>query len=65
MAFKTGRGVLYQLPIRNPADTAGPVKPLIAKPARGPAVSGIGNYKCLVAMGGNPGLVADPGTRER
>ena len=56
MAFKSGRRILGQFPIRNAANTAGPPEPLISKPTSRSAVSGVGNQKCFVAVSGDPGL---------
>ena len=59
MAFKLGGRILSYFPIGNTANTADPVKPFITKPARRPAVPGIGDQKRLVAVGCNPGLITN------
>ena len=58
MALEMGGRILGQLPVGNTANTAGPFEPLVSKPAGCPAVSGIGDYKGLVAVGRNRGLIA-------
>jgi hypothetical protein len=57
MALEVGGRIFFELPLGNTADTARPLEPLVSKPAGCPAVSGIGNYEGLVAMGRNPGLI--------
>ncbi len=57
MALEVGGRIFSQFPVGNTANTAGPFEPLISKPAGCPAVSGIGDQKGLVTMGGNPGLI--------
>ena len=59
MALEVGGRIFGQFPLGNTADTAGPFEPLISKPAGRPTVSGIGDQKGLVTVGGNPGLIAD------
>ncbi len=58
MALEVGGRIFGEFPVGNTTDTASPFEPLISKPAGCPAISGIGDYKGLVAMGSNPGLIA-------
>ena len=59
VTFEIGGRIFGYFPVGNTADPAGPSKPFISEPAGRPAVSGIGNQKYPVAMGCNPGLIAD------
>lgn len=59
MPLETGRGILGQLPVRDPALRAGLAEPLIPEPAGGPAVPGVVDQKDPVAVGGDPGLISD------
>ena len=59
MALEVGGRIFGEFPVGNTANTAGPFEPLVSKPARCPAVSGIGDQKGLVTMGSNQGLIAD------
>ncbi len=58
MTLEVGGRILGEFPLGNAANTAGPLEPLISKPAGCPAVSGIGDYKGLVTVGRNRGLIA-------
>jgi hypothetical protein len=58
MALEVGGRIFGEFPVGNTANTASPFEPLISKPAGCPAVSGIGDYKGLVTVGSNPGLIA-------
>ena len=57
MALEVGGRIFGEFPVGNAANTAGPLEPLISKPAGRPAVSGIGDYKGLVTVGSNHGLI--------
>ena len=59
MALEVGGRIFCHFPVGNTANTTEPSKPFISKPARCPAVSGIGDRKSLLTMGCNPGLIAD------
>ncbi len=52
-------GVFVQLPLGYAAGRANALEPLVAQPSRGPAVAGVVDQKCLVAMGGDSGLPAN------
>ncbi len=57
MAFKLGRGIFLQLPVRNSANPTDALEPFVSEPAGGPAVSGIADDKCFITMGGNLSLI--------
>ena len=57
MPLESGRGILGQLPVRDPAFRAGFPEPLVPEPTGGPAVSGVVDQKDPVAVGGDPGLI--------
>jgi hypothetical protein len=58
MALEVRGRIFSKFPVGDTANTAGSLKPLISKPAGRPAVSGIGDYKGLVTVGSNYGLIA-------
>lgn len=59
MAFKLSGRVFFQLPIRNTADSANPLEPLVSEPPGSPAVSGVVDDEGFIAVGGNLGLVSE------
>jgi len=58
MPAEMGRCIFFQLPLGHTAGRANPFKPLVAKPSRSPAVSGVADHESFVAVGGDPGLIA-------
>ena len=59
MTFEPGRGILRQFPFGYTTSPADPIKPFVSKPARRPAVSGIGDHKRFIAMGRDTALIAN------
>ena len=58
MAFKLSGGIFFKLPFRNSANAAHAFKPFVSQPAGGPAVSGIVDDKCFIAVGDNLRLIS-------
>ena len=54
-----GGGIFLQLPLGHTAIRTDAREPFVSQPARGPAVAGIVDQEGLVAVGGDPGLVAE------
>jgi hypothetical protein len=59
MTLEPGKRIFSQFPVGNTANAAGPLKPLVSKPAGRPAVSGITDQECLVTMSRDPRLITD------
>ena len=59
MALELGGRIFLQFPLRYAAYAADPLKPLVPEPADGPAVPGIIDDECFIAMGGDFGLISD------
>ena len=58
MPSELGGGVFVQFPLGHIAGRAAPLEPFVAQPPGCPAVARIVDDKSLVAMGGDPGLIA-------
>jgi len=59
LPLEKGGRVLFQFPLGNPAGPAHTFEPFVSQPTGRPAVSGVGNQKCFVAVGHNLSLIAD------
>lgn len=58
MSSESGRRILGHFPVRHFTDFTGSGKPFVPEPSSATTPFGIADYKLLIAMGGDPGLIA-------